>query len=136
MPSTYQYKRTSLEESKQTSADSSADATLSRQSRQADLYGAASSGYGSYCPEGIPVEQAIFAILAAFGVAFGVLYRAITMGRRRRRRRGRRGTKARRKKSTMYSTTWYRRTREWRRRPPPRDTRPQRSRRREPRLRR
>ena len=32
------------------------------------------------------MEQAIFAILGAFGVAFGVLYRAVTMGRRRRRR--------------------------------------------------
>ncbi len=61
---------------------------LSREARQSDLAGAY-SGYGSYCPEGIPVETAIFAILGAFGVAFGVLYRAVTLitgGRRRRRR--------------------------------------------------
>ena len=52
-----------------------------------DLAGAA-SGYGGYCPEGIPVETAIFGLLAAFGVAFGVLYRAVTLktgGRRKKR---------------------------------------------------
>jgi len=58
-----------------------------RTERQLDLSGAA-SGYGGYCPEGIPVETAIFGILGAFGVAFGVLYRAVTIktgGRRKRR---------------------------------------------------
>ena len=43
---------------------------------------ASGSEYGHteyYCPEGIPVETALFAILSAFGIAFGVLYRAITM---------------------------------------------------------
>ena len=52
-----------------------------------DLAGAA-SGYGGYCPEGIPVETAIFGLLAAFGVAFGILYRAVTLktaGRRKKR---------------------------------------------------
>ena len=59
---------------------------LNRTERQADLAGAFSSG-GGYCPEGIPVETAIFGILAAFGVAFGVLYRAVTVitaGRKKR----------------------------------------------------
>ena len=58
-----------------------------RSGKQADL-SAAASGYGGYCPEGIPVETAIFGILGAFGVAFGVLYRAVTIktgGRRKRR---------------------------------------------------
>ena len=48
----------------------------------------AASGHGGYCPEGIPAEFALLSILAAFGVAFGVLYRALTlttaMPRRRR----------------------------------------------------
>lgn len=57
-----------------------------RSERQVDLAGAA-SGYGSYCPEGIPVETAIFGLLGAFGVAFGVLYRAVTLKTARRRRR-------------------------------------------------
>ena len=53
--------------------------TLSRQARQAeDMSGAYSSGYGDYCPEGIPVEQAIFGVLAAFAASFGFLFRAIT----------------------------------------------------------
>lgn len=53
--------------------------SLSRQVRQAeDMSGAYSSGYGDYCPEGIPVEQAIFGILAAFAASFGFLFRAIT----------------------------------------------------------
>ena len=36
---------------------------------------------------GVPVEFALLSILAAFGVAFGVLFRALTLitGRRRRR---------------------------------------------------
>jgi len=58
-----------------------------RSGKQADL-SAAASGFGGYCPEGIPVETAIFGILGAFGVAFGVLYRAVTIktgGRRKRR---------------------------------------------------
>ena len=58
----------------------------SRVERQADLQGAFSSG-GGYCPEGIPVETAIFAALAAFGVAFGILYRAVTIATGRRRKR-------------------------------------------------
>ena len=48
----------------------------------------AASGSGHGCPEGVPVEFALLSILAAFGVAFGVLYRALTLqtgGRRRRR---------------------------------------------------
>ena len=39
------------------------------------------------CPAGVPVELALLSILAAFGVAFGVLYTALTQitGRRRKR---------------------------------------------------
>ena len=68
-----------------------ASALVSRSERSAfDQSGAFSSGYGpmiEYCPEGVPVEQAIFGILAAFGASFGFLYRAVTMttgGRKRR----------------------------------------------------
>ena len=45
------------------------------------------SGYGGECPEGIPVELGLLSILAAFGVAFGVLYTALTIqiGRRKKR---------------------------------------------------
>ena len=45
------------------------------------------SGYGGSCPEGIPVEFGLLSILAAFGVAFGVLYMALTIitGRRKKR---------------------------------------------------
>ena len=41
----------------------------------------AASGYGheTYCPEGIPVEAALVAILGGFAASFGVLYTAITM---------------------------------------------------------
>ena len=48
------------------------------------------SGYGGDCPEGIPVEFGLLAILAAFGVAFGVLYTALTiqLGGRRKKRSG------------------------------------------------
>ena len=58
-----------------------------------DLQVAASGGgYGhTECPQGIPVEFALLSILAAFGVAFGVLFMALTqqtMGRRRRRSTG------------------------------------------------
>ena len=69
-------------------------------------YGSGHSGYGShssygghssyeshgkseyYCPEGIPVETALFALLAAAGLSFGVLFMAITMitGMKRRKR--------------------------------------------------
>jgi hypothetical protein len=54
-----------------------------------DLAGAA-SGHGGYCPEGVPVEFALLSILAAFGVAFGFLYRALTLttGKRRKRELG------------------------------------------------
>ena len=63
---------------------------LSRSQRDADLHGAG-SGYGShsYCPEGIPIETAIFAILGAFALAFGILFMTITMitgGRKRKKR--------------------------------------------------
>lgn len=53
--------------------------------KRADAYHHA---YPEYCPEGIPVEQALFAILATFAAAFGFLYTAVTMrqGRRRKRR--------------------------------------------------
>ena len=48
---------------------------------------ASGSGHGGGCPEGIPVELGLLSILAAFGVAFGVLYMALTLttaGRRKR----------------------------------------------------
>jgi hypothetical protein len=60
-----------------------------RRGRQADLVGAA-SGYGSsygYCPQGIPIELALCLLLAGFALAFGILYRAVTLktgGRRKR----------------------------------------------------
>ena len=51
----------------------------------------AASGYGheTYCPEGVPVEAALLAILGGFAAAFGVLYTAITMitGAARKKRR-------------------------------------------------
>lgn len=47
----------------------------------------AASGHGGYCPEGVPVEFALLSILAAFGVAFGVLYRALTLTTGARKRR-------------------------------------------------
>ena len=57
--------------------------------RTSNLFGAASgSGYGHQsCPAGVPVELALLSLLAAFGVAFGVLYTALTQitGRRKRR---------------------------------------------------
>ena len=49
---------------------------------------ASGGGYGHQsCPAGVPVELALLSILAAFGVAFGVLYMALTQitGRRRKR---------------------------------------------------
>ena len=55
---------------------------------QSDDQYVAASGHGGYCPEGIPAEFALLSILAAFGVAFGVLYRALTLttGMARKRR--------------------------------------------------
>lgn len=55
--------------------------------RQLDLAGAA-SGYGSYCPEGIPIEQALCLLLAGFALAFGILWTTLTKltGRRKRKR--------------------------------------------------
>ena len=50
------------------------------------LYGSHSGGGHSSCPAGIPVEFALLSILAAFGVAFGVLYRALTLTTGMRRR--------------------------------------------------
>ena len=50
------------------------------------MFGAASSGYG-HCPEGVPVELALLSILAAFGVSFGLLYRALTLKNPIRRKR-------------------------------------------------
>lgn len=48
---------------------------------------AAPSGHGyeyeqihtSFCPDGLPLDFALLTLLAAFGVAFGVLYVALTM---------------------------------------------------------
>ena len=66
---------------------------LDRVVRQVDLE-SAGSGYGKseyYCPEGIPVETALFAVMGAAGLAFGVLFMAVTMitmppvGRKKRR---------------------------------------------------
>ena len=59
-----------------------------RSERQLDLEPAA-SGYGNdhYCPEGIPVETALFAILAAAGLSFGALFMAITKITARKRRK-------------------------------------------------
>jgi len=60
----------------------------SRKTRQADLVGA-ESGYGhSYCPSGIPIELAVCLLLGGFALAFGILYRAVTLktaGRRKKR---------------------------------------------------
>ena len=54
---------------------------------QVDLSGSASSGYGQ-CPEGVPVEFALLSILAAFGAAFGFLYRGLTLKTAGGRRKG------------------------------------------------
>ena len=59
-----------------------------KRSDNLDLFAAASGHGGGYCPEGIPVELAIWGLLAAFGAAFGILYRAVTLktgGRRKKR---------------------------------------------------
>ena len=47
----------------------------------------AASGHGGYCPEGVPVEFALLTILGGFGVAFGVLYRALTLTTSARKKR-------------------------------------------------
>ena len=50
-----------------------------------DDLNAAPSGYEyeqihtSFCPDGLPLDFALLTLLAAFGVAFGVLYVALTM---------------------------------------------------------
>ena len=53
-----------------------------------DLVGAA-SGHGgyNYCEQGIPTETALLALLAAFGVAFAILYMASTTNTGRRKKR-------------------------------------------------
>jgi len=56
-----------------------------RVGRAKDLV-AAASGYGSYCPEGVPVELALCLLLIGFAIAFYILYTAVTMAGRRRRR--------------------------------------------------
>ena len=72
-------------------------AILPRSEKQIDLESAASgdlegaaSGYGHevYCPEGIPVETALFALLGASAIAFGILFMEITMitGAKRKKR--------------------------------------------------
>ena len=61
-----------------------------RERRQLSDSLGAMSGYGHkiiYCPEGIPVELAIFSILAAFAVSFGILFRAASLAGRRRKKR-------------------------------------------------
>ena len=58
------------------------------EARQFGDLSAAQDGYGyeqvhtSFCPDGVPLEFALLSLLAAFGVAFGVLYVALTMGKR------------------------------------------------------
>ena len=58
------------------------------EARQFEDLSAAQDGYGyeqvhtSFCPDGVPLEFALLSLLAAFGVAFGVLYVALTMGKR------------------------------------------------------
>ena len=60
-----------------------------RSGKQLDLESAA-SGYGHelYCPEGIPVETALFALLGAAALSFGILFMEITMitGAKRKKR--------------------------------------------------
>merc|ERR1711971_389722 len=55
-----------------------------------DLYMAAQSGFGgsgSGCEQGVPTEFALLATLAAFGVSFGILYKASTTNMARRKKR-------------------------------------------------
>ena len=54
---------------------------------RSDVYGSHSGGGHQSCPEGIPVELALLSILAAFGVAFGILFMAVTVQAGRRRKR-------------------------------------------------
>ena len=60
--------------------------TSNNKKKAVDLSVAGSSGYGYYCPEGIPAEAALLATLGAFAVAFGVLYMEVTMATARRKR--------------------------------------------------
>ena len=54
---------------------------------------ATGTGPGTYyCSDGVPVELGLLTILAAFGVAFGVLYRGLTLKTGRRRRRSEAGS--------------------------------------------
>ncbi len=66
-------------------------AASSSHNRQArDLLGSASYGHKDeviYCPEGIPIKQALYALSAAATAALGFLYRAITIATGRRKRR-------------------------------------------------
>ncbi len=89
---------------------------LSRQVRQIrqipdDVVGAY-SGYGSdhvvYCEEGIPIKQALFALLAAFAASFGFLYRAITQitGGRKKRALGDDSTWAERAFMVLADMAW------------------------------
>ena len=58
------------------------------EARQFGDLSAAQDGYGheqvhtSFCPDGVPLDFALLSLLAACGVAFGVLYVALTMGKR------------------------------------------------------
>ena len=66
------------------------DENNKKPANQARQLVASESGYGyetSICPEGVPVEFALLLLLAAFGVAFGVLYRALTLTTGKRRKR-------------------------------------------------
>ena len=66
--------------------DHTLNVTLVGEGSKRDLFGA-ESGHGGYgCPEGVPVELALLSILAAFGVAFGILYRALTLTTGKRKR--------------------------------------------------
>ena len=60
---------------------------MSAEGKSEVMYGSHSGGGHSSCPAGVPVEFALLSILAAFGVAFGVLYQALTIitGRRKKR---------------------------------------------------
>ena len=54
---------------------------------------ATGTGPGTYyCSDGVPVELGLLTILAAFGVAFGILYRSLTIKTGRRRRRSEEGS--------------------------------------------
>ena len=56
-------------------------------------FAATGTGPGTYyCSDGVPVELGLLTILAAFGVAFGILYRSLTIKTGRRRRRSEEGS--------------------------------------------